>query len=149
MKTHWRSILSDWKEDCRRRGRNYPTLPKGEFPGLLKKLMDVDYGDAIRNGFATTGLYPCSLEKALEKLPKEPEQVQGAMQRQLAGMLHDLRFVQPQTTTAQRPKKKDRLPAGASYTCRGDGDQPLITPAVDIQSEMRRNTTRTAGTSKI
>jgi hypothetical protein len=42
MKRYWREILREWKEDCARRNVSYTTLPKQEFPKLLKKLMQRD-----------------------------------------------------------------------------------------------------------
>lgn len=60
-----------------------------------------------------------SLEKALSKLPAElePGAVVSAVQQQLIDRLAKLRYNPPPTTQAQRPKKKDKLPAGEAYTC--------------------------------
>ena len=51
----------------------------------------------------------------------------SAVQQQLIDRLAKLRYNPPPTTQAQRPKKKDKLPAGEAYTCgRSDvGEQPL------------------------
>lgn len=39
------------------------------------------------------------------------------MQQQLINQLSNIRYNPPPTTHAGRPKKKDKLPAGAAYTC--------------------------------
>ena len=58
-----------------RTGRNFATLPKQEFPILLRQLMEKDFSNSIRSGFESCGIYPCSLERALKKLPEENRQV--------------------------------------------------------------------------
>jgi hypothetical protein len=95
------------------------------FPQLLKKLLEKDFGPAARSGFEATGLYPLSVERAISKLPKQMDdrQAETAVQRELLKTLNDMRFNAPATKHAQRPKKNQKLPAGASYTCRGDQEQ--------------------------
>lgn len=89
------------------------------FPRLLKTLMEKDYGPAIRSGFQTTGLYPISIEKAIAKLPAEVEEreVETAVHRELLRTLSDMRYNAPANKAAARPKKNQKLPPGASYTC--------------------------------
>jgi hypothetical protein len=87
------------------------------FPGLLKRLLEKDFGPAIRSGFKATGLYPFNKDKVLSKFPKEQREVDTVMQRQLLKRLNDLRYKPPPTTSAKRPKNKEKLPPGASYTC--------------------------------
>ena len=119
MKRHWRGGLTIWKDDCIRDGINYATIPKQSFPGLLKKLLEKDYGPAIRSGFEGTGLLPVNVERPLSKLPKELDArvVETAVQEQLLKRLADMRHNMPATKHAERPKKSQKLPAGASYTC--------------------------------
>jgi hypothetical protein len=97
----------------------------------LKKLLEKDFGPCVRSGFETTGLYPLSLERALSKLPAEPVEVESAVQRQLLKKLNNMRYHTPPNTHAGRPKKKEKLPAGASYTCNlvedsSDEDAPAV-----------------------
>jgi len=82
-------------------------------------LLEKDFGPAIRSGFETTGLYPFSVEKAIAKLPVELEQreVDSDVQRTLLKTLEAMRHNVPPTKAAPRPKKADKLPAGAAYTC--------------------------------
>jgi hypothetical protein len=119
MKRKWREVLTTWKEDCIRVGENYASIPKQSFPALLGKLLEKDWGGPIRSGFAATGLYPFSLERVLAKLPKEinSAEIETAVQKTLLNKLNDMRHNLPATKQAPRPKKKDKLPAGATYTC--------------------------------
>jgi hypothetical protein len=119
MKRQWRSGLTSWKDDCIREGINFASIPKQSFPGLLKKMLEKDYGPAIRSGFEGTGLLPFNVERPLSKLPRELDVrvVESAVQEQLLKKLSDMRHVMPATKHAQRPKKCQKLPAGASYTC--------------------------------
>jgi len=82
-------------------------------------LLEKDFGPAIRSGFETTGLYPFSVEKAIAKLPVELEQreVDTDVQRTLLKTLEAMRHNVPPTKAAPRPKKADKLPAAAAYTC--------------------------------
>lgn len=61
-----------------------------------------------------------SLEKALARLPKELEEreVETRVQMELLKTLTSMRYNPPPTKHAQRPKKSQKLPPGASYTCK-------------------------------
>jgi hypothetical protein len=118
------------------KNKNFTTLPKQEFPALLKKLLEKDYSDAICSGFQTCGLYPLCLEKALAKLPQDEREVESDMQRQLLKQLSSMRYNQPTTTHANRPKKKEKLPPGASYTCVGMRGEVGL-PVDDTDEEMQ------------
>jgi DDE superfamily endonuclease len=119
MKTRWRTILADWKEDCAKQEKNYNTIPKQVFPKLLKELLEKDFGPAIRAGFEASGLYPFSVSKAVSKLPQDineremESQVVGTLVKKLDVMRHHA----PANKPASRPKKADKLPPGAAYTC--------------------------------
>jgi len=95
-------------------------IPKQCFPGLLRTLLEKDFGPSIRSGFESTGLYPLNMERALAKLPNAvaPDgDVVSAVQQQLINRLASLLYNPPPTTPALRPKKKDKLPPGETYTC--------------------------------
>ncbi len=85
--------------------------------------MDKDYGPSIRSGFETTGIHPISVERALAKLPKEVDAaaVESAVQLQFVQTLEAMRYHGPTNKAAARPKKNEKLPAGASYTCKAGG----------------------------
>lgn len=68
MKKKWRNILDCWRKESRRRG----SIPKQQFPGLLKNL----WTDLLRTseanlkaGFRTTGMVPFDPDKIINKLP--------------------------------------------------------------------------------
>lgn len=138
MKRKWRQVLSDWKEECEKTGRNYATLVKQAFPSLLKKLLEKDYSNSIISGFATCGLFPLDLEAALSRLPKEDRGDLTSIQSQLLKQLSTMRYEPRATTHAQRPKKKEKLPAGASWTCPASGDEEegVVTLPVDVDKEI-------------
>jgi len=135
-KRKWRVLLREWKEECEREGRLYPTIPKHEFPYLLGNLLKHDFGDAIRSGFECCGFIPVSVDRVLQRLPPENPDVTTEVQRQLLKQLQHLRYDKITPAKAPRPKKADKLPAGASYTCQPDG--PLITgPGGDEDNEVQ------------
>lgn len=120
LKAEWKRLLREWKEECVRKGKAYATIPKEVFPKLLKKLLEKDFSNSIRSGFATCGIYPISLEKALADLPQEETEAATNVQKAMLARLNKIRFGKP--AQASRPKKSEKLPAGASYTCAGGGD---------------------------
>ena len=123
IKIRWQTILNEWKDECAARGDNYASIPKQEFPKLLKELLQKDFGPAIRAGFEASGLYPFSVSRAVSKLPQDIDEreveslVVGTLVRQLDSMRH----LAPANKAAARPKKSDKLPSGAAYTCAPEG----------------------------
>lgn len=109
--------MGEWKETCEQTGTNFATLPKQEFPKILAQLLEKDFGDSIRSGFESTGLYPVDVRRALTKLPQEDREIESAVQQKLLDRLSELRYNPVPTTRAKRPLKKDKIPAGAAYTC--------------------------------
>jgi hypothetical protein len=125
------------------------------FPSLLKQLLDKDFGDAIRAGFECTGICPLNAERVLSKLPKEQREVDSQVQQQLLNKLSSIRYSPGPSSKAPRPKKKDRLPAGASYTCTPEGavvglpddeDEDLLdSPSVVLPTPKRARKLQFAG----
>jgi hypothetical protein len=118
-----------------------------EFPTLLKKLMRKDYSNAIIRGFKATGLYPFSPKTALAKLPAETREVTSKVHEVLLKKLSTMRYKPADTTHALRPKKTDKLPPGASYTCRAggdadDGDEPVTGPSKPRQPDSSSSSSR-------
>jgi hypothetical protein len=149
MKRRWREVLSAWKDKCDREGRNFAALPKQQFPALLRELMDKDYSEAIKSGFECCGLHPLSQERALAKLPAENRDVVSNVQKQLIQQLSSMRYQQVSTTHANRPKKKEKLPAGAAYTCVGDREGTVcmaVDPDEELE-EMQRQSAEESGES--
>jgi len=119
------------REDCAREGKEYGTLPKTVFPTLLKNLLEYDFTEAIISGFEATGICPYSVDRALSRLPPEEREVESDVQRQLIQQLSTMRYGNPQQVRAPRPSKKQKLPAGATYTCVSNEGDFTVTPAVD------------------
>jgi hypothetical protein len=65
-----------------------------------------------------------------------------------APMLSSMRYNQPEITHASWPKKKDKLPAGASYTCL-PGQKALVGLPVDIRKEMEEMALALEGRSPV
>jgi hypothetical protein len=59
------------------------------------------------------------VEKAISKLPVELEEreVESDVQRALLKTLEDMRYNAPANKAAARPKRSQKLPPGAAYTC--------------------------------
>lgn len=131
MKREWRKVLGAWKEECEGAGTNYATVPKQAFPRILRKLLKKDYSKAIISGFECTGLFPLNPARALSKLPVEDREVETHVQQQLLDKLSAMRYNPGPNTHAQRPKKADKLPPGASYTCKAKGKSPAVRPSGD------------------
>ena len=71
MKLAWRNILTSWKKSC---GTSRASLPKDQFPVLLKKLMANLEPNVCTNltpvsGFKTCGLVPIDRTQIMKKLP--------------------------------------------------------------------------------
>jgi hypothetical protein len=63
-----------------------------EFPALLQKLMEKDYGNAIRAGFECTSLFPFNLDRVLSKLPTEDREVTSQVHQVFLNKLTDMRY---------------------------------------------------------
>ncbi len=62
---------------------------------------------------------PSAWRGSFSKLSKEMNRavIETAVQKSLLNKLNDMRHNLPATKQAPRPKNKDKLPAGAAYTC--------------------------------
>lgn len=71
MKIAWRKIIQNWKKGP---GRKKATIPKEEFPWLLKELtnqLDQNRVNNLKAGFKKCGIVPLNVQKVLDRLPKE------------------------------------------------------------------------------
>ena len=142
MKDKWKQVLRGWKLECDQNDTSYATLPKKVFPSLLKATLEKDYSESIRSGFEATGLYPVSLDRALGKFPAERPNVDDQIQEQLLERLNALRYNPRPNAQTTRARKKDKLPAGASYTCAaGEG---VVHGPLDADKEMEAISRRLA-----
>lgn len=102
MKVAWRKCLDEWKR------KNYGTLPKSEFPKMLKKAMEIIEASAkenVRSGFRATGIVPLDRNRVLAKIPDpgngEPENDRKAWTEAFTMLLQEARF-------RELPKSKPR-----------------------------------------
>jgi hypothetical protein len=70
LKSKWKTVLTLWKESPS--GKKSTTLPKGRFPPLLKKVLELikdTSSETLISGFAKCGIYPCNKEPLINRLP--------------------------------------------------------------------------------
>ena len=61
----WRKQLDNWRKETRRKG----SIPKNQFPRMLKTLCESLRGENLVSGFRATGLYPLDRRQILKRLP--------------------------------------------------------------------------------
>lgn len=69
LKRKWRKILKLWKMN----NPNLTSLPKNEFPRLLKELVESLNTDNLKAGFEACGIHPLNPGMVLKKLPQSSE----------------------------------------------------------------------------
>jgi hypothetical protein len=73
LKKAWRALLFHWRKSAA--GHKYGTLPKEQFAGLLKKLIEKLSGENgkqnLVNGFKAGGIHPFNPQEVYAKLPSE------------------------------------------------------------------------------
>jgi hypothetical protein len=115
MKRKWREVLNKFKGSKKGKG----SIPKDEFGGLLKAMLDagvVNNAHNIRAGFAACGIFPLNVDRVLARLPSERGvgDIHGELSQQLTEQLKKQRYGEPKKKT--RAGKSTRLPPGVSYT---------------------------------
>lgn len=65
LKIEWRKILESWHKESRVKG----SIPKNQFPGLLKKLQNQLKEENICSGFRAAGIFPTDRQMVLKRLP--------------------------------------------------------------------------------
>jgi hypothetical protein len=88
-------------------------IPKQCLPGLLRTILEKDFGPSIRSGFESTGLCPLNMERALAKLPHAvaPDgNLMSAVQQHLINRLASLRYNPPLQPSAHQtsPEAKEK-----------------------------------------
>lgn len=116
VKKAWRVILTEYKT-------SHPTqvgIPKTEFPRLMAKLLErSNPGQYLPAAFDRCGLYPVSLDRAVESIPHRSmecsESTRELLNSTLGEKLDQLRGTDKSTQQKKRGKKV-KVPAGKSYT---------------------------------
>lgn len=115
MKKKWRAILSDWKAKTATSGA---TIPKEEFPGLLKQLVTDLHPNVtanIKSGFRACGIHPLDRQEVLKNLPSDPVEAAVAGASVDASVLEHLeRKRGPEGTTPRQKRKRLDVEAGKS-----------------------------------
>ena len=109
MKKVWRRVMDEWK-DSRGHLKKEETLPKEQFPKLLKKLVDGienTVHDNIISGFRACGVEPLDRSQVLKNIPSahvEPAVAGAAIDRSLLERLEKKRG-----PDADQRRKRSRL----------------------------------------
>jgi len=105
MKQRYREILTKWRL-CNPTG----TLPKTEFPGLLRQLCEAAKKESIVSSFRATGISPIDRQQVLKRLPskdKNDAQVKSIMSDALLETLAvNVGLGQGRSRKRSRPTKK-------------------------------------------
>ena len=67
LKANWRRIIQDWKKTPA--GMKFGTLPKQQFPTLLKRLVLSLNSENLKSGFRACGIHPLDPQEVLKRLP--------------------------------------------------------------------------------
>lgn len=116
MKREWRKVLTSWKE----KNRSMTSLPKDQFPKLLKQLVDFLYVEKKKNmisGFQKTGIIPLDRTKILDRLPQL--NLSSPVKRLIGdSFMQNLEEKRKEVTKSGPTKKRKKLdvPAGKSVS---------------------------------
>ncbi|CAH2003976.1 unnamed protein product [Acanthoscelides obtectus] len=140
LKIKWRQVLLDWKNTPE--GRRLPTVPKDQFPRLLKTALDSmkETQSYLVNGFSKTGIYPQNVEEPLSRLPRQDRIVDlnlisgGFMQN-----LKQLRSNDSPNRKNQGKKKKLDVPAGRSIRSEDISDREQASSSGVSRSDPKKN----------
>ena len=141
MKRLWRAILSKWKAG---RARVGATIPKEEFPGLLKELVKELHPNITANiisGFRACGIHPLDRQEVLKNLPLDPVEAAVAGASVDASVLEHLKKRRGSEGTAQSQKRKRlQVEAGKSIGDEtfSDEDEPSVqddSSSEDVESD--------------
>ncbi|KAB0801489.1 hypothetical protein PPYR_05843 [Photinus pyralis] len=110
MKKQWRKVLDQWRQESRRKG----TIPKEQFPVLLKRLMDAlapNMEKNLKSAFRATGIHPFDPQVVLRKLPSESTSETGrVLDESLLDFLKETRGYNANRIRHQRGKKLTHKP---------------------------------------
>lgn len=120
MKEKWRKILNEWKASGH--GSRYSSIPKDEFPSLLKKLMNQledRAADNLKSGFRKTGISPLDRQHVLgrlcDRIVTADSQVTEVVGK---SFIEHLTKVRTETTKGRQIRRRKRLdvPPGKSIS---------------------------------
>lgn len=119
MKGNWRKLLHEWKDSVL--GARCETIPKDQFPALLKKLMDImkeRSNEILPSGFRKCRIYPPKKDEVLARLPEEVMENESFNIKNTLGesFLEQLERKRNVLTNLQQRKKRKKVevPPGKS-----------------------------------
>ena len=136
MKRKWREILTQWKKSLR---NNAGTLPKHQFPKLLKKLMEElpNQNDNITAGFLKCGIHPTDRTAVLNRLPSTSvfnhDEVNTSVSEVFIAHLQNLRQGDENRPAKRRRKRLDVVPGRSVGEF--DNDEPSTSNAAPMREE--------------
>lgn len=139
MKIAWRKILSNWKENLR--ASRCSSIPKDEFPSLLKKLLaelSDKSSDNLKAGFRKTGIFPLNRDEPMNRLPNRLVNREPAIQETVADVFLEHLNETRATVTKTTERKKRKLlnvPAGKSI---GPSDMKATTTSVESNEDQQQ-----------
>ena len=106
MKRQWQKILTDFKQSNR---KNAGTVPKDQFPRLLKLLMKMpNQNENFIAGFRKCGIFPLDKTQVLGRLPSNPAQsaqLNSSVSEAFTQHLVDLRTGTGDASAAKRRRR--------------------------------------------
>lgn len=136
LKVGWRSVLCDWKASDI--GHKDTTLPKGLFPRMLSRLMEIltpNSPNNIKAGFKKSGIYPLNMQPLLDRLPSAGPIDKEAINSSFLENLQNKR-VEWTEGISQKGRKKLKLVPGMSVA-----EQLLTEPEENIVQQILSETT--------
>lgn len=120
VKIAWRKVLNEWNEHIR--NSRCMTVPKDEFPGLLKRLLELLKENSATNlkaGFRKCGIVPANRHEVLQRLPMYTIEALPAVKALVGEIFIENLNSKRQTITSTRTNKKRKkvnVPPGKSIT---------------------------------
>ena len=136
MKRKWREILTQWKKSPR---NNAGTLPKHQFPKLLRKLMEElpNQNDNMAAGFRKCGIHPIDRTAVLNRLPStsvlNQDEVNTSVSEVFIAHLQNLRQGDENRPAKRRRKRLDVVPGRSVGEF--DNDEPSTSNPAPMREE--------------
>lgn len=132
MKVAWRNLLVKWKKTD---GKTQGSVPKGCFPRLLKKLMEVLSENSEANilaGFKKSGIRPIDQNQVLGRLPKEvrDDDDKDAVDKSVLDILKEMRYGTMNLVEPKRKRKLDVIPGRSVGISNSENIEEEITPVI-------------------
>jgi len=136
LKLKWRDVLRSWKN------KNISTLPKTQFPGLLKNVINElninnNISTNLKSGFEACGIFPLDANKVIKRLPSiEKDNNDCTWINEFENILSERRFSKSSNHPTPKRKRLDVV-SGKSITVFEDpDDRDPLQPELEIESPL-------------